>query len=52
MKGDLTKRRFKAQKSSACGLCKPWKRGGDDKKTVRDLRVAAKHQLEIEEAQR
>jgi len=52
MKTGLTKRRFKAHKRSACGLCKPWKRGGEDKKTVRDLRVAAKHQQEIEEAQR
>jgi len=52
MKGSLVKRRYKAQKRSACGLCKPWKQGGDDKKTIRDLRMATKHQQEIEEAQR
>jgi hypothetical protein len=50
MKTNLTKRRFKAQKKSACGLCKPNKRGGADKKTVRDLRLALKHQGEIDEA--
>ena len=50
MKTNLTKRRYKAQKRSACGLCKPYKRGWEDKKTVRDLRVATKHQQEIEEA--
>src|SRR5439155_907824 len=42
MKGSLVKRRYKAQKRSACGLCKPWKQGGDDKKTIRDLRMSTK----------
>jgi hypothetical protein len=51
MKTNLTKRRYKGQKRSACGLCKPYKRGWEDKKTVRDLRIATKHQQEIEEAQ-
>jgi hypothetical protein len=49
MKTNLTKRRYKAEKRSACGLCKPNKRGGADKKTVRDLRAALKHQSEIDE---
>ncbi|MEI6392437.1 MAG: hypothetical protein WCT12_15195 [Verrucomicrobiota bacterium] len=36
-------RRFKAQKSSACGLGKPWKKGGEDKKTGRRAASFAKH---------
>jgi hypothetical protein len=34
MKTNLTQRRIKARKSSACGLCKPWRQGW--MKTVRD----------------
>jgi len=40
MKTKLTQRRVKARKASACGLCKPWKQGWADKKTVRDIRHA------------
>jgi hypothetical protein len=36
VKTNLTQRRIKARKASACGLCKPWKQGWADKKTVRD----------------
>jgi hypothetical protein len=50
MKTNLTKRRYKAQKKSACGLCKPYKRGWEDKKTTRDLRLALKHEQEIRDA--
>jgi hypothetical protein len=47
VKTNLTQRRIKACKLSACGLCKPWKQGWADKKTVRDIRHAqhAQHQL-------
>jgi len=47
MKTNLLKRRYKAQKKSACGLCKPNKRGGEDKKTVRDLRLAGRDEEQI-----
>jgi len=47
MKTNLTKRRYKAQKKSACGLCKAYKQGWADKKSVRDLRVALKHDAEV-----
>jgi hypothetical protein len=50
MKTNLTKRRYKAQKKSACGLCKPHQRGWEDKKTVRDVRIALKHVGEIQDA--
>lgn len=38
VKTKLSQRRIKARKSSACGLCKPWKQGWSDKKTARDIR--------------
>jgi hypothetical protein len=44
MKTNLTQRRIKAHKASACGLCKPWKQGWADKKTVRDIRHAQRAQ--------
>jgi hypothetical protein len=47
MKTNLLKRRYKAQKKSACGLCKPNKRGGEDKKTMRDLRLAGRDEEQI-----
>jgi len=47
MKGNLLKRRYKTQKKSACGLCKPNKRGGEDKKTIRDLRMAGKDEAQM-----
>jgi hypothetical protein len=49
MKSSLTKRRYKAQKRSACAMCKPHKRGWEDKKTVRDLRAAIEHEQELKE---
>jgi hypothetical protein len=42
-------RRVKAQKSSACGLCKPWKKGGEDKKTVDQLRKAQDADQQLKE---
>ncbi|MGI8435378.1 MAG: hypothetical protein ACR2NX_00510 [Chthoniobacterales bacterium] len=47
MKSDLTERRYKAPKRSACAMCKPHKRGWEDKKTVRDLRSALQHENEL-----
>jgi len=49
MKTNLTKRRFKAQKKSLCALCKPHKRGWDDRKTAGELRIAVKHAHELRE---
>jgi hypothetical protein len=49
MKTKLTQRRIKARKASACGLCKPWKQGGADKKTVRDIRHAQRAQQQFRE---
>ena len=50
MKSDLTGRRYRAQKRSACAMCKPDKRGWEDKKTTGDLRVAVQHEQEIRDA--
>ena len=50
MKSNLTKRRYKAPKSSACPLCKPNKRGRDDKKTYADIKTAMKHDHEMQDA--
>lgn len=50
MKTKLTQRRIKARNASACGLCKPWKQGGADKKTVRDLRHAVRAEQQLREA--
>ena len=47
MKSNTTKRRYKAQKRSACAMCKPYKRGWEDKKTPRDLRAAMRHEQEL-----
>jgi hypothetical protein len=47
MKTKFTQRRYRASKRSACGLCKPQKRGWDDKKTFNDLRHAVAHDQEI-----
>lgn len=47
MKSNLTKRRYKAQKRSACPMCKPHKRGWEDKKTTGDLRSAVRHEQEL-----
>ena len=40
MKTRLTQRRIRARKRSACALCKPQKRGREDKRTPRDRRLA------------
>ena len=50
MKTNLTKRRYKAQKRSACPMCKPHKRGWEDKKTAGDLRTAVKHEQELQDS--
>ena len=50
MKTNLTQRRYKAEKHSACPMCKPYKRGWEDKKTTGDLRVAIKHEQELQDA--
>ncbi len=47
MKGQLTKRRFKARKGSSCALCKPYKHKAEDKKSIQDLRQAVKHEQEL-----
>jgi addiction module HigA family antidote len=47
MKTKLTQRRIKARKSSACGLCQPWKQGW--MKTVRDIRHAQRAQQQLSE---
>jgi hypothetical protein len=39
-----------AQKASASGLCKPWKQGWDDKKSVRDIRHAQRAEQLLHEA--
>jgi len=52
VKTRLTQRRIKARKRRACGLCKPWKQGGADKKTARDLRLAEGAEQELWEVLR
>jgi len=49
LKTNLTKRRYKAPKRSSCPLCKPNKRGRDDKKSVSEVRTAVKHAEELRE---
>jgi len=51
VKTKLTQRRIKARKLRACGLCKPWKQGWADKKTVRDLRHAQGGDQQLHEAE-
>ena len=50
MKTKLTQRRIRASKASACGLCKPHKRGMADKKTVADVRAAIGAEQQFREA--
>jgi hypothetical protein len=50
MKTRLTQRRIKARKAGACDLCKPWKHGWDDKKSVRDIRHAQRAEQQLHEA--
>jgi hypothetical protein len=49
VKTNLVKRRFKAPKRSSCALCKPHKRGWDDKKTPGEMRTAVKQAQELRE---
>jgi hypothetical protein len=50
MKTKLTQRRIKARKSSSCAMCKPWKQGWADKKTVGDIRHAQRAEQQLREA--
>jgi hypothetical protein len=50
MKTKLTQRQIKAHKARACALCKPWKQGWADKKTVRDIRHAHRAAQQLREA--
>lgn len=34
MKSRITQRRFKANKNSSCSMCKPWKRGWEQKQNI------------------
>jgi len=52
LKSKFTQRRYRARKRSACGLCKPQKRGWDDKKTFNDLRRAVAQEQQIRELER
>lgn len=49
MKTKLTQRRYKADKNSSCGMCKPWKKGHADKHTVSEKRKAVDAQQQINE---
>jgi hypothetical protein len=49
MKTKFTQRRIKARKSSACAICKPWKQGWADKKTVGDIRQAERAGQQLRE---
>lgn len=50
MKTRLTQRRIRALKRSACAMCKPQKRGWEDKRTVRDRRLAGGVEDQMREA--
>ena len=52
MKSRLTQRRIKAPKKSACGLCKPYKRGWEGKRTPGDIRQAIGHDQQIREPEK
>ena len=38
MKSKHTQKRYKAQKKSSCPMCKPWKKGWEDKKVIREIK--------------
>jgi hypothetical protein len=40
MKTKTTQRRIKAPKRSSCAMCKPWKKGWEDKHTIGEKRKA------------
>ena len=50
MKSRLSQQRFKAPKKSACGLCKPHKRGWVGKRRTADLRLAIGHEQQLRDA--
>lgn len=50
MKGIYTKARFKAEKKSACIMCKPWKRGWESKRKPSEQRDAIGHEQQLKEA--
>jgi hypothetical protein len=52
MKSKFTQRRYRAPKRSSCAMCKPQKRGWDDKKTFNDLRRAIAQEQQIRELER
>ena len=49
MKSNLQKARFKANKKSSCTMCKPYKRGWEDKKDMQQLRQAIAHDFQIKD---
>jgi hypothetical protein len=51
MKSNLTQQRFKAPKKSACGLCKPHKRGWAGKRKAADIRLSIGHEQQLREAE-
>ena len=49
MKSKYTQKRYRAQKSSSCAMCKPEKRNWADKKTVRDLKKGVDMEQQIKD---
>lgn len=47
MKGNLRKGKYRCKKGCGCKLCKPQKGGWIDKKTIRDVKEAIKHEQEL-----
>jgi len=52
MKSNFTQQRFKAPKKSACGLCKPHKRGWVGKRKASAIRFAIGHEQQLMEPNR
>lgn len=50
MKSNLRKARFKANKSSSCTMCKPYKNGWEDKKNMQQIKQAVSHDFQLKEA--
>lgn len=49
MKSKLTQRKFKADKLRSCAMCKPWKHGWEQKRTVREERRAVDADQQLRE---
>jgi len=49
VKSKTTQRRIKAPKRSACGACKPWKKGGQGKRTHREVKKAVDADQQLKE---